>query len=84
MEESVIYNAQYRELLSLVNYQREKLSSQEADLTKFDAEIVFLEGKEREKQFQLDFLSQEIITVTNASKINSEQVLKLNQETYQR
>lgn len=40
----------------------------------FDAEIVFLEGKEREKQRQLDFLTQEIITVTNMSKSNQEQV----------
>lgn len=40
----------------------------------FDAEIVFLEGKEREKQRQLDFLTQEIIVTTNLSKSNQEQV----------
>lgn len=33
-EETVLYNAQYRELVSLVNFQREKLVSQQADLTK--------------------------------------------------
>lgn len=32
--EAVAYNQQYRELVSLVNYQREKLSNQQADLTK--------------------------------------------------
>lgn len=74
MEESVLYNAQYRELVSLVNYQREKLTNQQADLTKYDAEIVFLEGKEREKQFQLDFIAQEIVNATNTSRLNSEQV----------
>lgn len=76
----------------MVNYQREKLSSQQADLTKvearfkysnhliqsrllqFDAEILFWEGKEREKQFQLDFIAQELVTMSNASRINIEQV----------
>lgn len=32
--EAVSYNNQYRELVSLVNYQREKLSSQQVDLIK--------------------------------------------------
>lgn len=32
--EPVSYNTQYRELVSLVNYQREKLSSQQVDLIK--------------------------------------------------
>lgn len=34
IEEPVIYNAQYRELVALINYQRDKISSQQADLTK--------------------------------------------------
>lgn len=34
IEEPVIYNAQYRELVALINYQREKISTQQADLTK--------------------------------------------------
>lgn len=29
-----MYNTQYRELIALINYQREKLSNQQADLTK--------------------------------------------------
>lgn len=33
-QETVLFNAQYRELINLVNYQRDKLSSQQADLTK--------------------------------------------------
>lgn len=32
--ENVLYNAQYRELVALINYQREKLTNQQADLTK--------------------------------------------------
>lgn len=33
-KEAVLYNAQYRDLVRLVNYQREKLSTQQAELTK--------------------------------------------------
>lgn len=73
-QETVLYNTQYRELINLVNYQREKLSTQHADLTKYDAEIVFWEGKSREQQYQMDFIAQELKSVGNISKINQEQV----------
>ncbi|RZC41285.1 ras association domain-containing protein 8, partial [Asbolus verrucosus] len=78
LQETVLYNAQYRELIALINYQREKLSNQQADLTKFDAEIVFWEGKEREKQMQLEYIAQELLAVTNATKINQDQIQALN------
>ncbi|CAH1159329.1 unnamed protein product [Phaedon cochleariae] len=78
LQENVLYNAQYRELISLINFQRDKLSSQQADITKYDAEIVFLEGKEREKQMQLDFISQELMTISNVSKNNQEQIQALS------
>ncbi|KAJ8984560.1 hypothetical protein NQ317_006847 [Molorchus minor] len=71
MHENVLYNAQYRELIALINYQREKLSSQQADLTK-------VKGKEREKQLQLDFIAQELIAVSSASKNNQEQIQALS------
>ncbi|KAL3267490.1 hypothetical protein HHI36_011613 [Cryptolaemus montrouzieri] len=78
LQESVLYNAQYRELIALINYQRERLSNQQADLTKYDAEIVFWEGKEREKQMQLEYIAQELISITNASRINQEQIQALS------
>ncbi|KAJ3658084.1 hypothetical protein Zmor_009845 [Zophobas morio] len=78
LQESVLYNAQYRELIALINYQREKLSNQQADLTKFDAEIVFWESKEREKQMQLEYIQQELAAVTNATKVNQDQIQALN------
>jgi hypothetical protein len=40
----------------------------------FDAEIVFWESKEREKQMQLEYIAQELLAVTNATKINQDQV----------
>ncbi|KAJ4452317.1 hypothetical protein ANN_03837 [Periplaneta americana] len=73
-QETVLYNAQYRDLVRLVNYQREKLSTQQAELTKFDAEIVFWEGKAREQQHQLDFLAQEAARVEVSSRLSEEQV----------
>ncbi|XP_050298149.1 ras association domain-containing protein 8 [Anthonomus grandis grandis] len=77
LPENGLYNAQYRELIALINYQREKLNSQQADITKFDAEIVFWEGKEREKQLQLDFIAQEIVKINNQTKTNKDQIQAL-------
>lgn len=37
--ETTFQNAQYRELLQLIKYQREKLSLQQADLTKVKAKF---------------------------------------------
>uniref|UniRef100_A0A336LJN0 CSON006309 protein n=1 Tax=Culicoides sonorensis TaxID=179676 RepID=A0A336LJN0_CULSO len=53
-------NAQYRELVQLIQFQRDKISTQQSDLTKYDAEIVFLENKSREQQQQLEAIVQEI------------------------
>lgn len=44
--EIVLYNA--RELIVPINYQREKLLSQQVDLAKYEGEMVYLEGTERE------------------------------------
>lgn len=73
-DESVLYNSQYRDLVCLVNYQRDKLSSQQAELTKYDAEIVFWEGKTREQQHQLDFMTQETARIEAASRQAEEQL----------
>lgn len=42
IEEPVVYNAQYRELVALINYQREKISTQQADLTKVSYTVFLL------------------------------------------
>ncbi|GLG93252.1 Ras association domain-containing protein 8 [Gryllus bimaculatus] len=73
-QESVLYNAQYRDLVRLVNYQREKLTSQQAELTKFDAEIVFWESKTREQHHQLEYLTQEAARMEKATRITEDQV----------
>ncbi|XP_060531139.1 ras association domain-containing protein 8 [Cylas formicarius] len=76
--ENGIYSAQYRELISLINYQREKLNNQHTDLTKYDAEIVYWESKEKEKQHQLELLTQEYIKISNVTKTNQEQIQALS------
>jgi hypothetical protein len=44
------------------------------NLLQFDAEIVFWEGKAREQQHQLEFLSQEAARVEAAVRLSEEQV----------
>lgn len=55
-----MHNAQYRDLVQLIQFQRDKITVQQSDLTKYDAEIVFLENKSREQQLQLEAIVQEI------------------------
>lgn len=57
MNENFLQNAQYKDLLQIVKFQREKITSQQADMTKYDAEIGYFEGKERD---QTDVTSREI------------------------
>lgn len=75
--EAVSYNSQYRELVSLVNYQREKLSSQQVDLIKYDAEIGYWENKGREQERQVELLQQQISSADNQLRIGTEQVQTL-------
>ncbi|XP_072933452.1 ras association domain-containing protein 8 isoform X2 [Epargyreus clarus] len=75
--EAVSYNSQYRELVSLVNYQREKLSSQQVDLIKYDAEIGYWENKGREQERQVELLQQQISSADNQLRISTEQVQAL-------
>ncbi|XP_073959095.1 ras association domain-containing protein 8 isoform X2 [Choristoneura fumiferana] len=75
--EAVTYNSQYRELVTLVNYQREKLSTQQADLIKYDAEIGFWENKGREQERQVELLQQQISSADNQLRISTEQVQAL-------
>lgn len=76
--EAVTYNNQYRELVSLVNYQREKLSSQQVDLIKYDAEIGYWENKGREQDRQVELLQQQISSADNQLRVSTEQVQVLN------
>lgn len=69
-----MYNPQYKDLIRLINYQRDKLSNQQAELTKYDAEIMFWEGKTREQQHQMDFMAQEATRIEATGRHTEEQV----------
>jgi Ras association domain-containing protein 7/8 len=61
----------------LIKYQREKINTQQNDLTKFDAEIVYLESKGREQIQHLEAISQELSKTDQIFRQGNEQVTKL-------
>ncbi|XP_026811849.1 ras association domain-containing protein 8 [Rhopalosiphum maidis] len=76
---NVMYNPQYKDLVRLINYQRDKLSIQQAELTKYDAEIMYWEGKTREQQHQMDFMTQEAARIEATGRHTEEQLRLLGQ-----
>nr|XP_014291744.1 ras association domain-containing protein 8 isoform X2 [Halyomorpha halys] len=76
-DETVVYNAQYRDLVRLVNFQREKLSAQQAEITKFDAEINYWETKTREQQGQIEYMSQEAARFEAVASTNDQMLRAL-------
>ncbi|XP_059610336.1 ras association domain-containing protein 8 [Phlebotomus argentipes] len=78
MEAQYLHNgAQYRDLIQLIKLQREKISMQQADLTKYDAEIVYLESKEREQAQQLEAIAREISKTDQIFRQGNEQLQTL-------
>lgn len=78
-QSSLLYSSQYRDLVRLINYQREKLSVQQAELSKCDAEIIYWETKTREQQLQMDALAKEAASMDVAVKQVEEQLRALGQ-----
>ncbi|XP_059490938.1 dynactin subunit 1 [Neocloeon triangulifer] len=74
---SVLLTPQYKELMRLVNQQREKLGSLQADLTKYDAEINFWESKSREQQHKVEYCMQESLRLQETSKMLEDQLMAL-------
>ncbi|XP_053692967.1 uncharacterized protein DDB_G0283357 isoform X2 [Sabethes cyaneus] len=68
---------QYRDLIQLIRYQREKINTQQADLSKYDSEIQYLESKGREQQEKLDGINQEISKTDQLYRQGSEQLQTL-------
>lgn len=57
---SALTSSQYRDLVQLIKYQRDKLSAQQVDLTRCDEEIELFERREREQASQLEAIAREI------------------------
>uniref|UniRef100_A0A6B2EDP1 Putative cell growth/differentiation regulator n=1 Tax=Phlebotomus kandelakii TaxID=1109342 RepID=A0A6B2EDP1_9DIPT len=81
VEAQYLHNgAQYRDLIQLIKLQREKISMQQADLTKYDAEIVYLESKEREQTQQLEAIAREISKTDQIFRQGNEQYVEEENE----
>ncbi|KAL0273037.1 UNVERIFIED_CONTAM: hypothetical protein PYX00_005812 [Menopon gallinae] len=63
-------NGQYRELIKLVNLQKEQLNVQLCDLTKLDAEIAYWECKCREQRLLLEHIRRERAELERQSRRN--------------
>ncbi|KAG5311948.1 RASF8 protein, partial [Pseudoatta argentina] len=74
---TVAYTQRYVELIRLVNKQRDTINAQQADLTKFDAEILYWETKSREQMHQMDYISQEMNRIESTGRIIEEQLKEL-------
>ncbi|XP_061399727.1 probable serine/threonine-protein kinase DDB_G0282963 [Musca vetustissima] len=75
--ESIFQATQYNDLLQLIKFQREKINQQQMELTKYDAEIVYLESKERDQAQELEAISREISKADQLFRQGSEQLLTL-------
>ena len=66
--EHVVLDGIHRDLVNLVNLQRDKLTSQQVQLTKFEAEITYLENRWREDQAKLCYANSEMERLTQRIK----------------
>ncbi|KAI8129891.1 hypothetical protein FF38_04735 [Lucilia cuprina] len=75
--ESIFQATQYNDLLQLIKFQREKINQQQMELSKYDAEIVYLESKERDQAQELEAISREITKADQLFRQGSEQLQTL-------
>ncbi|KZC05757.1 Ras association domain-containing protein 8 [Dufourea novaeangliae] len=78
---TVVYTQRYVELIRLVNKQRDTINAQQADLTKFDAEILYWETKNREQMHQMDYISQEVSRMESTGRLIEEQASHVEEES---
>ncbi|XP_054747307.1 uncharacterized protein DDB_G0283357 [Anastrepha obliqua] len=75
--ESIFQATQYNDLMQLIKFQREKISAQQLELSKYDAEIIYLENKERDQAQELEAISREITKADQIFRQGSEQLQTL-------
>lgn len=68
----------YHELLRLVNLQRERLETQNSELTHYDAEIMYWEEKQRESHRQIQNIEKEMCRLEFSGKDTDEEVAQLD------
>ncbi|XP_030375005.1 transcription factor mef2A [Scaptodrosophila lebanonensis] len=75
--ESIFQATQYKDLLQLIKFQREKITAQQMELHKFDSEIVYLEAKERDHAQELEAISRDISKADQIFRQGSEHLQTL-------
>uniref|UniRef100_T1IQR8 Ras-associating domain-containing protein n=1 Tax=Strigamia maritima TaxID=126957 RepID=T1IQR8_STRMM len=79
-EVQVVYDARYKDLVRLVNMQRETLTKQHTQLTQFDAEIGFWEEKHKDLLRKTDVLESESRRLDLSEQELCEEEAGLNQQ----
>ncbi|KAL5274075.1 RASSF8 family protein [Megaselia abdita] len=75
--EAYFQGAQYTDLVQVIKFQRDKINTQQSELSKYDAEISYWEAKERDQAQELEAISREITKVDKLFRQGSEQLQSL-------
>ncbi|XP_071552978.1 uncharacterized protein RASSF8 isoform X2 [Panulirus ornatus] len=77
--EQVVVDGKYRDLIKLINLQRDTLNNQQVEITKYEAEIAYLEGRSREDESRLAYVASEIERQENLAQQIEQEVTHLQQ-----
>ncbi|XP_076028945.1 ras association domain-containing protein 8 isoform X2 [Oratosquilla oratoria] len=75
--EQVVMDNRYRELVRHINLQREKLNNQQVEMTKYEAEILYLEGRSREDENRLAYVEGEAEKLEEVAQAAEEEMQRL-------
>ncbi|KFM67282.1 hypothetical protein X975_14800, partial [Stegodyphus mimosarum] len=75
-------DSQYQDLLRLVSLQREKLDNQQAELTQYDAEIIYWEGRLQEQEEKLSILQEEVCHLERTHHEQEGELIQLDRRSF--
>ncbi|XP_054712401.1 ras association domain-containing protein 8-like isoform X2 [Uloborus diversus] len=73
---------QYQDLLRLVSLQREKLDNQQAEVTQFDAEILYWEDRLQEQEEKLNLLQEEVCHLERTHHEQEGELIQLDRRSF--
>lgn len=73
---------QYQDLLRLVSLQREKLDNQQSELTQFDAEIIYWEGRLQDQEEKLNLLQEEVCHLERTQREQESELIQLDRRSF--
>ncbi|GFT83356.1 ras association domain-containing protein 8 [Nephila pilipes] len=80
--EELSRDPQYQDLLRLVSLQREKLDNQQAELSQFDAEIIYWEGRLQEQEEKLSVLQEEVCHLERTHHEQEGELIQLDRRSF--